>query len=447
MYRQFVPRTSRFSVPPAIAHPARALPIIFALIIFCGAILLKLPLMRAGELAPTFMDAFFASTSAVSGTGLSTVDISAYWSKPGLIVLLVLVEIGGLGILGLATALAMFVGGGMGIRTRLAAQADTHVSAIGDVAPLFKRVMITMVGFQGLSAIYLTFRYRDGYFDSWPAAAWHGLFDSVMAFNNAGFSLHSDSLVRYSGDFWVIVPLSMVVFFGAIGFPVLAELYSHWRKPSSWTIHTRLTVGGSIGLVLVGLVFFLVFEWANPATLANQSFSSKLVTAFEASVMPRSAGFASFDWDQVRGETQNFTSILMFIGIKITTFLLLGYVILAEVRGDPEVRVGLRSVGSATVRSALSVALLAVALVTGTTLLVMSVTDANYGDALFEVCSAFGTTGLSTGLTAESGTRAQLILIFLMFVGRVGPVTAATTFLLRRKQQRFHLPEERPIIG
>ena len=172
--------------------------------------------------------------------------------------------------------------------------------------------------------------------------------------------------------------------------------------------------------------------------------------------MPRSAGFASFDWDQVRGETQNFTSILMFIGggsastaggIKITTFLLLAYVILAELRGDAEVRIGVRSVGSATVRTALSIALIAVAMVTGTTLILMTVTDANYGDALFEVCSAFGTVGLSTGLTAEAGPAGHLILIVLMFVGRVGTVTAASTFLLRRKQQRFHLPEERPIIG
>lgn len=415
-----------------------------------------LPFMRAGERAPTFMEAFFTATSAVTVTGLTNADINTYWSLPGHIVILLLVEIGGLGIIGMATLMAMFISGGMGIRTRLAAQVDMHVANIGDVAPLFKRIAITMFTFQGVTAIYLTFRYRSGYIDSWVDAAWHGLFDSVMAFNNAGFSLHSDSLVRYAGDFMVIVPLSMVVFFGAIGFPVLAELYSHWRNPASWTIHTRLTVGGSLGLVVAGMVAFFVFEWANPATLGGQGWASRMVTAFEASVMPRSGGFSSFDWSQVTGETQNFTSILMFIGggsastaggIKITTFLLLAYVILAELRGDAEVRIGVRSVGAATVRTALSIALIAVAMVTGTTLILMSVTGATYGDALFEVCSAFGTVGLSTGLTAEAGTAAHLILIVLMFVGRVGTVTAASTFLLRRKQQRFHLPEERPIIG
>lgn len=402
------------------------------------------------------MEAFFTSTSAVTVTGLTNADISTYWSLPGHIVILLLVEIGGIGIIGMATVLAMFVGGGMGLRTKLAAQVDMHVTSIGDVAPLFKRIAITMVSFQGLTAIFLAFRYHGNYYDSWSEAAWHGLFDAVMAFNNAGFSLHSDSLVRYGGDFLVIVPLSMVVFFGAVGFPVLAELYSHWRKPSTWTIHTRLTVFGSIGLVLAGMVAFFAFEWNNPGTIAHQSWSSKLITTFEASIMPRSGGLASFDWAEVTGETQNFTSILMFIGggsastaggIKITTFLLLAYVILAELRGDAEVRIGVRSVGAATVRTALSIALIAVALVTFATLFLMTVTDVDYGDALFEVCSAFGTVGLSTGVTAKTGAAGHLTLIVLMFIGRVGTVTAASTFLLRRKQQRYHLPEERPIIG
>ena len=204
------------------------------------------------------------------------------------------------------------------------------------------------------------------------------------------------------------------------------------------------------------MVAFFAFEWNNPGTIAGQSWSSKLITTFEASIMPRSGGLASFDWAEVTGETQNFTSILMFIGggsastaggIKITTFLLLAYVILAELRGDAEVRIGVRSVGAATVRTALSIALIAVALVTFATLFLMTVTDVDYGDALFEVCSAFGTVGLSTGVTAKTGTAGHLTLIVLMFIGRVGTVTAASTFLLRRKQQRYHLPEERPIIG
>lgn len=446
----------QFKVPAAIAHPARALPLVFAALTLLGTLLLKLPVMRAGDHSPTFMEAFFTATSAITVTGLTTVDINEYWSLPGHIVILILVEIGGLGFIAMATLLAMFVGGGMGLRSRLAAQVDLHVTNIGDVAPLFKRIALTTFAFQGITAIYLMFRYQGGYGESWAEAAWHGLFDAVMAFNNAGFSLNSDSLGRYAGDFLVIVPLTTVVFFGAIGFPVLAELYSHWRKPSTWSIHTRLTVFGSLGLAIVGTTAFLVMEWTNAGTLGGQPIGTRVLTAFEAGVMPRSGGLASFDWTQITGETQNLTSILMFIGggsastaggIKVTTFLLLAFVILAELRGDPQVRIGVRSIGSATVRTALSIALIAVALVSMSTLLLMMMTDVDYSDALFEVCSAFGTVGLSMGVTEQAGTAGQLILIFLMFVGRVGTVTAASTFLLRRKQQRFYLPEERPIIG
>lgn len=421
-----------------------------------GTILLYIPVMRAGEKSPTFMDALFTATSAVTVTGLTTADIGTYWSTPGHVVILILVEIGGIGIIAMATVIGVFVGGGLGLRTQLAAQMDMHVVNIGEVAPLFKRVAITMGIFQGTSTVLLTLRYHGQYFDSWGEAAWHGLFDSVMAFNNAGFSLHSDSLARYAGDFLVIIPISMVVFFGAVGFPVLAELNRRWRTPSRWTIHTRLTVFGSVGLAIVGTLAFLAFEWTNPATLGSQGMSDRLVTAFEAGIMPRSGGLASFDWSQVTGPTQNLVSIMMFIGggsastaggIKITTFLLLGYVILAELRGDPEVRIGVRSIGSATIRTALSIALIAIALVSAASMALMLVSDAEYADIMFDVCSAFGTVGLSTGVTASVGTAGELILIVLMFIGRVGTVTAASTFLLRKKQQRFHLPEERPIIG
>ena len=434
----------------------RVLPLAFSAVIVLGTLLLKLPVMRAGEHSPTFMDALFTSTSAVTVTGLTTVDIGTYWSTPGHVVILILVEIGGIGILAMATILGIFVGGGFGLKTKMATQMDLHIANFGEVAPLFKRIAITMLVFQGVAAFFLTFRYHGKYHDTWGESIWRAVFDAGMAFNNAGFSLNPDSLVRYAGDYLVIVPMSLAVFFGAIGFPVLSELYARWRKPSRWTIHTRLTVWGSVGLTIVGSLAFLIFEWTNANTLQSQDLSSKLITAFEAGIMPRSGGLASFDWSAVTGPTQNLASIMMFIGggsastaggIKITTFLLLGYVILAELRGDQEVRIGVRSVGAATIRTALSIALIAVALVGGSAMMLMIVSDASYADVLFEVCSAFGTVGLSTGLTANLGVAGELILIVLMFIGRVGTVTAASTFLLRRKQQRFHLPEERPIIG
>ncbi len=434
----------------------RLLPLSFLALIVIGTLLLLLPFARteAGSADP--VDALFTSASAVTVTGLASVDTSTYWTPAGQAIILVLVEIGGLGIIALATVLGLFIGGRLGLRTRLVAQADMHVVSLGEVRPLFRRVAVTMLAFQSVVALVLTVRYRAGYYDSWGSAAWHGVFDSIMAFNNAGFSLNVDSITKYAGDETVIIPISAAVFVGAMGFPVLAELWTGWRRPSRWTIHTRLTVWGSVVLLVVGAFAFLLYEWTNPATLGGLSWHDKLVTGVEGGIMPRSGGLNSFDWGEVRPETLNIGVVMMFIGggsastaggIKITTFLLLAYVILAELRGDPEVTIGRRSIGAATIRQALTIALLAVMIVAVGTLVLLSVTPYDFDEVLFEVTSAFGTVGLSTGITPQLGDGGKLVLVVLMFVGRVGTIAAASAFILRNRARRYHLPEEQPIIG
>jgi len=446
----------RYRLPASIAHPVRLLPLAFMSLIALGTLALLTPFAREGESDPTFMDAFFTSASAVTVTGLAVVDTGTYWSPIGQTIILVLVEIGGIGIIAMTTVLGLFVGGRLGLRTRLAAQTDMHVVSLGDVGPLFRRVAITMVIFQGLTAVILTLRYWTTYFDSFGYSLWHGIFDAVMAFNNAGFSLHPDSLTSYAGDYAVILPISVAVFAGGVGFPVLAELYQEWRHPQTWTIHTRLTVWGSLVLLVVSAGTFVAVEWNNPATIGGLNPFDKLITGIEGGVMTRSGGLNSFDWGAVEPITGNIAIIMMFIGggsastaggIKVTTFLLLAYVILAEARGEEQVRVGSRAISSRTIRTALSIALIAIALVIGGSMLLMLFAGVSFADSLFESASAFGTVGLSTGLTPDLNNPAQLVLIGLMFVGRVGTITAASAFALRRRQARYHLPEEQPIIG
>lgn len=443
-------------VPTAVLHPIRLLPLSFLAMIAIGTGLLMLPFASSQPGSADLVDAIFVSASAVTVTGLSTVDTATYWTPAGQGIILFLAEIGGLGIVAFATVLGLFIGGRLGLRTRLVAQADMHVVSLGEVRPLFRRVAITMFAFQIGIAIFLSIRYRLDYFDTWRTSIWHGVFDSVMSFNNAGFSLNSDSIGRYATDVWVILPLSIAVFIGAMGFPVLAELWSGWRQPSRWTIHARLTVWGSIALLVFGMVAFVAYEWTNPATLGPLSVGEKLVTGVEGSIMTRSGGLASFDWGLVRPETLNIGVVMMFIGggsastaggIKVTTFLLLAYVILSELRGDPDTIVGRRSISAATVRQALTIALLAVMIVSVGTLTILSLTPFDFEAVLFETTSAFGTTGLSTGITASVGDPAAMILVVLMFVGRVGTIAAASAFVLRTRTRRFHLPEEQPIIG
>jgi potassium uptake TrkH family protein len=443
-------------LPNVILHPVRLLPLSFLALIVVGTVALMLPLAHSGAGSASLPDAIFTSTSAVTVTGLTSVDTSSHWTPAGQVMILALVEIGGLGIIALATVLGLFIGGRLGLRTSLVAQADMHVVSIGEVRPLFRRVAVTMAFFQAVIAVVLATKYRLDYYDGWGTAAWHAVFDAVMSFNNAGFSLNPDSIVKYAGDATVVIALSAGVFVGALGFPVAAELYQGWRHPSQWTIHTRLTVWGSILLFVVAALLFLVYEWGNDATIGAMPWPDKVVSGIEASTMTRSGGLNSFDWSSVRPESLNIATVLMFIGggsastaggIKITTFLLLGFVILAELRGDPEVTIGRRSISAAVIRTAISIALLAVMLVIGSTFIVMSMTDFPFDKVLFECASAFGTVGLSTGLTPRLPVDAQMTVSVLMFIGRVGTIAAASAFVLRRRTTRFHLPEEQPIIG
>ncbi|PWJ25461.1 Trk-type K+ transport system membrane component [Branchiibius hedensis] len=446
----------RWHVPAALLSPVRAVPLVFAVFILLGTGLLLLPWCHDPGASVSFMQAFFTATSAVTVTGLATVDIGSHFSWPGQLVILLLAEFGGIGIILVATTLGVLVGGRIGLRMKLASQTDLHVTGLGQVGPLFRRILLTTLFFQGVTAIILVVRYRMTYFDRFTTAAWHGIFDSVMAFNNAGLSLQPTGLAAYAADPIIVLTITFAVLFGTVGFPVLAELRDRWRRPDTWTIHTRLTVWGSLLLVAIGWVLFLWFEWTNAGTIGAQSVPHKIMTGLEGSVMPRSGGLATFNWGDVRPETMLVTVAMMLIGggsastaggIKVTTFFLLAYVVLAEIRGDEQVRIGRRAISAQTIRTALSIALIGVALAVGGTLALLLLSDSTLPDAAFEATSAFGTTGLSTGLTPHLSIPAQLVVIALMFVGRVGTITAASAFAMRRRKSRFRLPEEQPIIG
>jgi potassium uptake TrkH family protein len=421
-----------------------------------GTLLLLLPLSRAGDAAPEFMPAAFTAVSAVCVTGLSPVDFATYWSPFGQAVVLVLVQVGGFGIMTLATLLSVLVAGKLGLSTRLVVQSESNTLNLGDVRALLKRVALTMLAVEMLVAIVVTIRFAVTYDRSFPDAVWQGVFHAVSAFNNAGFTLYSDSLIGFVTDPWICVPLSLAVILGGLGFPVLAELNHRGMRPGDWTVHTRLTVYGSALLLLIGTVTILGFEWTNDNTLGGLSTGGKVLAGFVAGVMPRSAGFNSIDYGQITPETVLVTDVLMFIGggsastaggIKIGTFLLLAFVIWSEVRGEPDVHIAHRSISSATQRQALTVALLAVGLVATGTMALLVLTDFAADVVVFESISAFSTSGLTTGITAAMPASGQFVLMVLMFLGRVGTITVASGLALKTRHRHFQLPEERPIVG
>ena len=439
-----------------VMHPARIVPAAFFAAVVVGTVLLSLPMSTPGPERPPILTAAFTTVSAVCVTGLTTVDTATYWSPFGQGVIMALIQVGGFGIMTLATLLGMLVGGKLRLKSSLIAQAETHTLNIGEVRHVIRRIAITILLFELAFAMVLTLRFRSAYDDSWAQALWHGAFHSVSAFNNAGFALFSDNLIGFVGDAWIMLPICVAVIAGGIGFPVLFELRRRWRTPNRWTVHTRLTVHGSLILLVIGTIAFLALEWSNAATLGPLGVWEKIVGGITGGVVPRTAGFNSVDYGQITPETMAVNYVLMFIGggsagtaggIKVTTFFLLAYVIWSEVRGERDTNIAHRRISSSTLRQALTVALLAIAFIGTGTMVILLSTGYALDIVLFEAISAFATVGLSTGITPDLPPVAEVTLMVLMYVGRVGTITVATALAYKSRHRHFHLPEERPIVG
>lgn len=443
-----------------LQHPARLLPVAFLAAIAVSTALLLLPAARAeGEVGTGLVTALFTATSAVCVTGLVVVE-PGHWSDFGQAVIITSVHVGGYGITTAATLLALLVARRLGVRTRMLATTEGRSLDMANVKGVLVRVALIQLAFEAAVALPLTLRWWLGYDLAFRDAVWRGVYHGVSAFNNGGFSLFADSMRGYVGDPAITLPLAFGVIAGSLGFPVLIEVGRRLRgQVRRWSVHARLTLVGSAVLLVLGTFALLWFEWTNPRTLGPLSVPEKLLAAFFNGTMPRSGGFQSVEFAAMTTESIAVTNALMFIGggsastaggIKVATFFLLAYVIWSEIRGEPDVVVGRRRIAGAAQREALSVALLGVALVAVGVLLVVALTEGEhvpFEHVMFDVISAFGTVGLSTGVTAASPQSAQLVLAALMFVGRVGPVVVATGLALNTRHRHYRYPQERPVVG
>ncbi len=441
---------------PRLLHPAQIVPIAFLAAIAVGTVLLSLPAATPGPTRPPLLTAVFTAVSAVCVTGLTTVDTATYWSPFGQVVILGLIQVGGFGIMTLATLLGLLVGGRWRLRSSLIAKNETKALNLGDVRRVVRLIAVTMVTFETAIAAVLTARFRIAYDQTWDEAIWHGVFHSISAFNNAGFALYSNNLIGFVDDAWIMFPICVAIITGGLGFPVLFELARRWRTPDKWTVHTRITVYGSLTLLAVGTVAFMALEWSNPQTLGPLSSWGKTVAGITGGVVPRTAGFNTVDYAHITEESLAFQYGLMFIGggsagtaggIKVTTFFLLAHVIWSEIRGERDTNIAHRRISGATLRQALTVALLGVGVIAAGTLAILLQTDLSLNVVLFEAISAFATVGLSTGITPGLPPSAQVTLMILMYVGRVGTITVASALALNTRHHHFQRPEERPIVG
>lgn len=429
--------------------------VVFLVVVLLFTSLLSLPIAAADGQPTAIHDTVFTAVSAMTVTGLVAVNTAEHWSMFGQVVILLAIQVGGLGIVTIALLLSRAVTRNLGLKGRILARQGVGTSKLGEVQSLLRVVLLTTLTLELALAVVLIPRFIMVE-QSWGSGLWHGIFYSVSAFNNAGFTTHADGLAGFVNDPWILVPIMVGVFVGSFGFPVFLVLMVvkwHWRK---WNLHTKLTLATTVLLLVIGALVWGALEWSNSATIGDLTVGERILQSVFASTMMRSGGFSLVDPAATTSATLLATDALMFVGggsastaggIKVTTIALLFLAIIAEAKGDKNLMVFGRTIPEATMRVAISVTFFGATLVLGGSGLIMLVSDAPLDHILFEVISAFATCGLSVGLSAELPPAGKYILAALMFAGRIGPIGLASALALRRRNLLYRYPEERPVIG
>jgi len=424
-------------------------------VIAIGTLVLALPISsKTGHFTP-FVDALFTATSAVCVTGLVVVDTGTYWSLFGQIVILALIQIGGFGFMTSATLLLLALGRRIGLRERLLIRASMGLDRLAGLIRLIKKIAIFTLLAEGVGAVLFLVRFSGE--GSLASALWKSIFQAISAFNNAGFDIFGNfrSLLDYQQDPLVVLVTAALVFLGGISFLVVADV-AGVRRLARLSLDSRLVLTTSVGLLVVGTIAIMLIEYSNPATLGSLPFPQKLLSAFFQSVTPRTAGFTTVDIGQIADYSLFFTILLMFVGgasgstsggIKVNTFGMLVATIWSLLRGREHAGAYGREFASQQVNRALAVVMLSLAFVTIVVFL-LTVTEAfSFLSLLFETVSAFGTVGLSTGITPELSIAGRLIVTVTMFAGRLGPLALALSLIQRQRATTLRYPQENVRIG
>ncbi|MEY3560869.1 MAG: hypothetical protein RL068_21 [Actinomycetota bacterium] len=450
-------------------HPSRLIVLAFLGVVAVGTALLAMPFTTASGKATPIADALFTATSAVTVTGLTSVDTATHWNLYGDIVIALLIQVGGFGIVGFATLLGYLIDGRISLSSRISTSKESAVTGGNDVKKLITSILKMMLFFELALFVFLFFRFSSNYGYDFQDALGHGLFHAISAFNNAGFALYSDSLMSFARDGWIIIPIFVGAFMGSLGFPVLSEGWDrmkHFTKarlgrpvefmPVQWSLNSRIILWSSLVLVVTGTVYVAVLEWNNPHTLGPLDLGSKLFDSVFAAIMPRTAGFNAADITLMHPSTWLGMDLLMFIGggsastaggIKIGTAVVLAYIVFTEIRGETAVNIGNRRLPRSIQRQALTIVGLTATFAAIAVVLLRLSTDFSLDMIVFDVLSAVCTVGLSTGVTMDMHEPGKIMFAILMFIGRVGPVSMATALALRKAQRHFEYPKERPLIG
>ncbi len=434
--------------------PARVLVLGFAALILAGAILLMLPVSTYTGIS--LLDALFTATSAVCVTGLVVVDTGTFFTPFGQIVIMCLIQVGGLGFMTAGTVIFVMLGRKISLKERLVIQEALNQMTLSGLIRLTKKIILFTFFLEALGALFLSTRFVPIY--GWKTGLYYSVFHSISAFCNAGFDLMGGfrSLTIFNDDYVVMSTIMFLFLLGGLGFTVLLEVQQK-RNLRKLSLHSKIVLASSFILLVLGTAAVLTLESANPESLGSMGIFSRLINALFTAATPRTAGFSVLPTDGLQDATLYFLMGLMFIGaspastgggIKTTSFSAIIIAVLSIIRGQEEVFVFRRRLPFVIVNKALSIIVVSIILVFVVSLLLTITESARFLEILFETISAFGTVGLSAGLTTELSAAGRFLIIITMFAGRVGPLTLTLALAQAlKKKAPFRYPEERILVG
>jgi trk system potassium uptake protein len=436
--------------------PVRILAIGFAVVIFAGAVLLSLPISSIDGASTSFIDSLFTSTSAVCVTGLAVLDTGTHWNYFGKTIILLLIEIGGLGFMSFATLIALILGKKITLRERLVMQEAMNSFNLQGLVKMVRYILTFTFSIQLIGALILSTQFVPIY--GLGKGIYFGIFHSVSAFCNAGFDLVGNfrSLTTFAENPVIILTIAALIIIGGLGFAVWSDIYSY-REIKKLSLHSKLVIVTTTLLLIIGWVLMILFEINNPTTLGPMSFKGKLINSLFASVTPRTAGFNSISTSDMTTPGRLLTIILMFIGgssgstaggIKTTTFSIIILTVIAIIKGKEDTEVFEKRITNDIVRRAFVITALASILVISVSML-LSITEpgASFEYIFYEATSAFGTVGLTLGLTTKLSLMGKIILSFTMYCGRLGPLTLALALAKIKNNSKIRYPEDKVLVG
>lgn len=435
--------------------PPQILVLGFAAIILIGALLLMLPVSQAPGNRISFLDAVFTATSAVCVTGLVVQDTGTFFSGFGQTVIMLLIQVGGLGFMSMATLFALVFRRRISLKERLVLQEAMNQSSVEGIVRLIRRVLLYSIVIEGCAAVILTTRWT---FDMpFGRAVFFGVFHAVSMFNNAGFDLFGEyrSLTGYASDPVVNLVVMFLIVSGGIGFIVMSDVIE-FRRTRKLSLHSKVVLTATAALIAGGAVVLFIFEFTNPRTLGSLNWGGKIWGALFQSVTPRTAGANTLDLPSLRQASQFFIVILMFIGaspgstgggIKTTTFTIMLGAVIAIMRGRDDIVLFRFRLAQERVFKALAITLMALLLVVSVTMVLSTTEDVAFLTVLFETTSAFATVGLSLGLTPHLSVAGKILICLTMFAGRLGVLTLAYALGPRKGKSLYRHPEGKVIIG